>query len=336
MRKALSLMLALLLVFGLLSGCSDEEPEETTEAPRPIQTTAPTETEEETQPPETAETYPEAATNTVVLRESDNALRKDYVLIAIDSEAPFVAQGVDLNEAGADTFVQWLMTEDARDITAGFGEAEFGEAVFLIPEDAPSYTDRISKSTGKNAAIHLALDEALADSGLLEELIPVFEEAYSYTLEVTSGNTAASLHSARNGYADLVLVEAGDLVQTLADEGFARAVPGMGRELVPLCAMQYLLCGPTQDPAGVADCLSVTDAFAAIAKGEYTFTSRGDDSPVHKLEQQLWAKNQEFGDWYISAEMEMGPCLVMNDIEGGYILTDKLTWLKYAGANGII
>ena len=75
---------------------------------------------------------------------------------------------------------------------------------------------------------------------------------------------------------------------------------------------------------------------AAIARGEFPFTSRGDDSSTHQLEQQFWPANQVFGDWYISADMEMGPCLVMNDLEGGYILTDKLTWLIYSTANGII
>ena len=76
--------------------------------------------------------------------------------------------------------------------------------------------------------------------------------------------------------------------------------------------------------------------MAAIAAGEYTFLSRGDGSTVHKLEQSLWPANQTFGAWYLEIDTDMGPLLVMNEFEGGYLLTDKLTWLIFSQNDGII
>lgn len=339
MRKALSLILCLLLVFGLFTGCSDEEAAETTEA----ETTAAPEVPGKDFytgwiPDETTATEAagEAALNTVVLRGNDSELRKNYVLMAVSSDAPFLAQDVTLNERGTNAFVQWLMTGDTQARIGEFGQDIYGEALFTLPEEEEFYTGWISEATPATGTLRLAAEESIAESGLLEQLLPVFEEAYGYTVEVTNGTTTSALGTARNGYADLVLVEAGDLAQTLVDDGFARTIPGFETEQLSLCSLEYLLCGPAEDPAGAADCASTTEAFAAIAKGEYTFLSRGDGSTVHQLEQQFWPKDQDFGTWYISAGMEMGPCLVMNEMEGGYILTDKLTWLLYSSANGII
>lgn len=341
MRKSLSLILCLLLVLGLFAGCSNEDAAETTEA-EPIETTA-TEIPEESFytgwiPDETTATEAavEAELKTVVLRDSDADLRKRYVLMAVNSDAPFPAQDVTLNERGTKALIQWLMTEDTQARIGEFGVDTYGEAIFTLPEEVSFYSGWISEATPYTKTLRLAAEESITETGLLEDLLPIFEEAYGYTVEVTEGSATSVLRSARNGYADLVLVEANDMAQTLVDDGFTCTVTNFETEQVELCSMQYLLCGPAEDPAGAAKRASVTGAFSAIAGGEYTFLSRGDGSYVHKLEQQFWPKDQEFGSWYISADMEMGPCLVMNEMEGGYILTDKLTWLLYANANGII
>lgn len=339
MRKILSLIFCLLLVFGLFAGCSDEEVSETAKT----ETTAAPEasgTEFYTGwiPDETiaTETAAEAELNTVVYRDSDKALRIDYVFLAVSQEAPFLVQDVTLNEDGTDALIQWLMTEEARAIAAEFGVDAYGEGAFHVSQEDDLYIGKIRKAAKNTPVIHLAVEETLADSGLLDALIPLFEEKYGYTVEISSGSNAAILSTARNANADLVLAEAGEGAQAMVEDGYCRIPGGFGSDQLTFASMQYLLCGPAEDPAGVADCLSVTASFAAIADSESTFVSRGDNSAAHRLEQIFWAKDTVFGGWYISADMEMGPCLVMNDIQGGYILTDKLTWLKYSSANGII
>ena len=335
MRQMLCLLLTLLLTACLLAGCEKEDT-----APVPVPTVAETqpttEGPEETTVPETVETYPAAQLNTRVLLDSDPALRQDYLLLAVDQDGPFLAQDVKLNHRGADALTQWLMSADSRELIGDFGLDTYGDTLFHLSDEALCYIGSISRSTAATATVRLAVDETLADTGLVDTLIPQFEKATGYTVEIRTGTVTNVLSAARNGYVDLVLVKSGDQAQALVDDGFVRTVSGFSEPQIPLLAMPYLLCGPMDDPAGVKICATAKAAFAAIARKEWTFVSRGDGSFVHSLEQQFWPEGTDFGKWYISADMDMGPCLVMNDLEGGYILTDKLTWLIFAQENGII
>ena len=100
------------------------------------------------------------------------------------------------------------------------------------------------------------------------------------------------------------------------------------------------------DPAGAAAAADVLTAFASIADGKYTFISRGDSSGTHTKELSLWpeelgitAEADSFAgytDWYVSANTGMGACLVMAEEMGGYILTDKATFLTFVANGGVM
>ena len=108
----------------------------------------------------------------------------------------------------------------------------------------------------------------------------------------------------------------------------------------------FVLCGPSDDPAGVRDAEDVKAAFKAIADGKYTFISRGDGSGTHTKELSLWPEDlgitaepesfKDYTDWYISANTGMGACLVMAEEMGAYILTDKATFLTFVANDGAI
>lgn len=332
MRKVLSLILCVLVIFALLPGCDREDDTQVTDAPA-INSPRATEATVETTVPETQVTYPEAALNTMVLLEGEDAPGIDYVLIPVSQEAPFSSQDVQINEPGADALVQWLTRSESRDAIASFGLEEYGEAPFSLPADAPLFEEDISPFTG---TVRLAVDSFLADSGLLDARIAAFEEAYGCTVEIMEGSTIFLLLAARSGHADLLLVESCSMAQTLVADGYSRIIGDSPAEQIPLVSIKLLLCGPMDDPAKVAECASFADAFAAISQGEHTFLSRGDNSTIHSLEKKLWPADTAFGDWYVPANLEMGPCLVMNDMLEGYTLTDKLTWLIFRHANGII
>lgn len=336
MRKTLSILLAAAMLMGLLSGC-DEEAEETQPATRPAATTETAE-EETTAPVETeesAEVEEASVLNTVVLRSGDEALQAEYILLAVNSEGPFHSE-IELNEAGVDALVKWLVSKENRAVLEDFGVSEYGEAVFTLPEEPVSVQSWIPNATEETKTIRLSVVDTLEQSGILEQLLPIFEETYGYTVEVQDTSASGTLSAAKLGIFDLVLTEQSDAVENFITDGYARVVNGFETEAVTLCGMEYLLCGPKDDPAGAAGAETIPDAFAAIAAGEYKFLSRGDDSTVHKLEQSLWPADQAFGDWYLSVDTEMGPLLVMNEFEGGYVLTDKLTWLQYFQAEGVI
>ena len=287
-----------------------------------------------------------------ILKEADEKMLNTYSAIAVNPDAPFVdADGnsvadVYVNTAGADALIQWLLSAEALDMAAKYGYAEYGEYLFYVLENAPKYTSEIAPATEETKVIRLSTTTSVKDSGLLGYLLPEFESAYGYTVEVQSAGTGKAIAAAKNGNADLILVHSKSQEEDFVNAGFGRVVNGFSAERVSFIYNYFVLCGPSKDPAGVAKAASVLDAFAAIAEGKYTFISRGDGSGTHTKELSLWpaelgiAKEAEsfaaYTEWYTSANTGMGACLVMAEEMGGYILTDKATFLTFVANNGVM
>ena len=343
MKKTLAFLLALVMVLGLCACGASNAPAATqapaaTEAPAAVETEAPAE--------------PVAAVDTKILYEADDSMLNTYTVIAVNPEAPFTdADGnavadVAVNTAGADALIHWLLSQTALDMAADFGMEDYGEHLFYVKDDAPVYDGEIAAATEETKTIRLSTTTSVKDSGLLGFLLPVFEEAYGYTVEVQSAGTGKAINAAKFGNADLILVHSKSQEEAFVEEGFARVVDGFEAERISFIYNYFVLCGPSADPAGVKDCESVLDAFAAIAEGKFTFVSRGDASGTHTKELSLWpaelgiTKEAEsfvsYTDWYVSANTGMGACLVMAEEIGAYILTDKATFLTFVANDGIM
>ena len=209
---------------------------------------------------------------------------------------------------------------------------------------APVYAGDIAAATEDTKTIRLSTTTSVKDSGLLGYLLPAFEDAYGYTVEVQSAGTGKAIAAAKAGNADLILVHSKSQEDAFVNDGFGRVVDGFDAARVAFIYNYFVLCGPSADPAGVAKAESVLDAFAAIAEGEYTFISRGDGSGTHTKELALWpaelgiAKEAEsfadYTEWYVSANTGMGACLVMAEEMDAYILTDKATFLTFVANEG--
>ena len=287
--------------------------------------------------------------DTTILKEADDDMLNTYTVIAVNPDAPFVdANGnavsdVAINTAGADALVQWLLTDEALDLAANYGYDDYGEYLFYREDNAPVYSGDIAKATDDTKTIRLSTTTSVNDSGLLDYLLPIFEDEYGYTVEVTSAGTGQAIAAAENGNADLILVHSKSQEEEFVNAGYARVVDGFDTERISFLYNYFVLCGPSDDPAGVADAATVKDAFAAIAEGEYPFISRGDESGTHTKELSLWpadlgitadpASFADYTSWYTSANAGMGACLVMAEEKGAYILTDKATYLTFV-ANG--
>ena len=347
MKKIISLLLVLVMMPGLVA-CGASKPAET-EAPA---TEAPVVTEAPAVETEPAETEAALVVDTCILMEADNDMLNTYSVIAVNPEAPFVdADGnavsdVAINTAGATALYQWLLSQEALDMAGAYGVAEYGSNLFYVKEDAPVYTGEIAAATEETKVIRLSTTTSVNDSGLLAKLLPEFEAKYGYTVEVYSAGTGKSINNAKMGNADLILVHSKKQEEAFIEAGFARVVDGFEAERISFLYNYYVLCGPSADPAGVKSAASVKDAFAAIAAGEYTFISRGDNSGTHTKELALWpaelgiAKEAEtfaaYTKWYNSANTGMGACLVMAEEMGAYILTDKATFLTFQANGGNI
>ena len=190
------------------------------------------------------------------------------------------------------------------------------------PSAAPSQSDAASEVT--NPTIRLSTTTSVNDSGLLPYLLPVFESETGYKVEVQSAGTGAAIQKAIDGNADLILVHA-----KASEEEFIAG--GYGVERLPFMYNYFVIVGPKDDPAGIADCEDAAAAFAKIRESESKFVSRGDESGTHKAELKIWgeaAPDAANDSWYISAGQGMGACLTMASEQQAYCLTDKATFLS--------
>lgn len=302
--------------------------------------------------PVSAEETAETTVDTVILKEADESMLNTYSLIAVNPEAPFVdadgnaVEDVAVNTDGADALIQWMISQEALDMAAEYGVEEYDDHLFYVKEDAPVYEGEIAAAGEDNNVIRLSTTTSVNDSGLLGYLLPAFEEEYGYTVEVQSAGTGKAIAAAKDGNADLILVHSKSQEEAFIEEGFGRIVDGFEAERLSFIYNYFVLCGPSADPAGAADCETVLDSFAAIAETKNVFISRGDESGTHTKELSLWPEDlgitadaesfADYTDWYTSANTGMGACLVMAEEMGGYILTDKATFLTFVANNGVM
>ena len=352
MKKIISLLLVLVMMLGLIA-CTAKEPvadAPVVEAPVVDEPVADEPVADEPVADEPADDG--IVVDTKILMEADDNMLNTYSALAVNPDAPFVdADGnavadVYVNTAGADALIQWLLSQEALDMAGAYGVAEYGEHLFYVKDDAPVYAGEIAAATEETKVIRLSTTTSVKDSGLLGNLLPAFEAAYGYTVEVQSAGTGKAIAAAKAGNADLILVHSKKQEEAFVDGGFARVVEGFAAERVSFIYNYFVLCGPSADPAGVAGAASVLDAFAAIASGEHVFISRGDGSGTHTKELALWpadlgitadaASFAAYTAWYTSANTGMGACLVMAEQMGAYILTDKATFLTFVANDGAI
>ena len=292
----------------------------------------------------------ESSVDLQILMEEDDSMINTYSLLAVNPDANFVdADGnavadVELNTEGADALINWLLSEEGEELAANYGYDEYGEYLFYGLEGAPVSEAEIPEATDETKEIRISTTTSVNDSGLLGYLLPIFEDEYGYEVEVFSAGPGKAIANAKDGNADLILVHAKAQEEEFVADGFARVVEGMDTERLSFLYNYFVLCGPSADPAGVADCDNVLDAFAAIADGEYKFISRGDMSGTHTKELSLWPEElgitedpatfEDYSDWYISSNAGMGVCLTMAEEEGAYVLSDKATFLTFRANDG--
>ncbi len=168
----------------------------------------------------------------------------------------------------------------------------------------------------------LATTTSTRDSGLLDVLVPMFEEQTGYIVQTIAVGTGEALRMGEEGNADVLMVHA-----PTSEEEFMAGGFGERRELI--MHNDFIFVGPAADPAGAKSTVSVSDMLKAIADTGSTFVSRGDDSGTHKMELNLW-KAAEFtpeGDWYLETGQGMGDTLRIASEKEGYTLTDRATYL---------
>jgi len=173
-----------------------------------------------------------------------------------------------------------------------------------------------------NPALILATTTSTQDSGLLDVLVPLFEEQSGYTVQTVAVGSGAALKMAEEGNADVLLVHAPSAEKTLMQAGW-------GRDRFLVMHNDFILVGPAGDPANIKG-LAAQEAYRTLAEKGSAFISRGDDSGTHKAELAIWGKagiDPKGQAWYVETGQGMGASLTIASEKDAYIMTDRATFL---------
>ncbi len=177
----------------------------------------------------------------------------------------------------------------------------------------------------------LATTTSTQDSGLLDVLVPLFEERSGLRVKTLAVGTGEALAMGSRGEADVLLTHAPDLEQALLDSGAAT-----NRRLV--MHNDFVIAGPAGDPAGVRGTPRAADALLRIVAEGETFVSRGDRSGTHHRERSLWreAGREPPGEGYVETGQGMAATLLVASARGGYVLTDRGTHLALRARSELV
>jgi tungstate transport system substrate-binding protein len=174
--------------------------------------------------------------------------------------------------------------------------------------------------------IVMASTTSTEQSGLFGHLLPAFKAATGTDVRVVALGTGQALDTARRGDADIVFVH-----DQAAEEKFV--ADGFGLKRLPVMYNDFVLIGPTADPAKVRG-KDIVAALQKIGTSGAPFVSRGDKSGTHAAELRYWktagtdiAAAKPAG--YKECGCGMGPALNIAASTGAYVLADRGTWLNF-------
>jgi tungstate transport system substrate-binding protein len=187
--------------------------------------------------------------------------------------------------------------------------------VFLVLVALPSRAEE---------RLRMSTTTSTENSGLLSVLLPPFEKECGCKVDVVAVGTGKALKLGEAGDVDVVFVHA----RSLEDKFVAN---GYGVDRRDVMHNDFVLLGPSDDPAAVGKANSAPDAFRAIAAKGVPFISRGDESGTHQKEKEIWASAgiSPHGAWYVEAGQGMGEVITMATQKRGYTLSDRGTYIAF-------
>ncbi len=174
--------------------------------------------------------------------------------------------------------------------------------------------------------LRVAVATTVVDSGLMAKLQDAFQENCKCLIKAIAAGSSQGLELVRRGDVDAAVTHVPDLEEAFLESGH-------GSSRTEFMANDFILVGPSQDPAHAAG-QPLAAAFAAVASTQARFVSRQDGSGTHRAEEKLWdlsgLASASFGDWYVRAGAGMGNALLMADELAAYTLSDSATFAYYA------
>jgi tungstate transport system substrate-binding protein len=192
----------------------------------------------------------------------------------------------------------------------------------------------IGASSAAEQSIVLASTTSVEASGLLANILPQFTAKTGIIVNVVAQGTGKALDTARRGDADLLLVHDPEAEQQFMDEGH-------GSTRRQIAWNDFIIVGPSADPAHVKDGSDSVAALRAIAMSQAPFISRGDNSGTNAAELRLWKIAGQSPDalrekWYRDIGGGMGQALNAASAMDAYTLSDRGTWLSFKNKGSLV
>jgi tungstate transport system substrate-binding protein len=193
----------------------------------------------------------------------------------------------------------------------------------------------ISVGLAAEQSIVLVSTTSVEASGLLANILPEFTARTGIAVNVVAQGTGKALDTARRGDADLLLVHDPEAEQQFMDEGH-------GSTRRQIAWNDFVIVGPSADPAHVRGESDSVAALKSIASAQALFVSRGDKSGTNAAELRLWKIAGQTPDvlskekWYRDVGGGMGQALNAASAMNAYTLSDRGTWLSFNNKGSLV
>ncbi len=196
----------------------------------------------------------------------------------------------------------------------------------LRPTDAPTVAPTSAPTQPPapvNKDLILSTTTSTQDSGLLDDLIPLFEQKTGYKVKTVAVGSGQALKMGEDGNADVLLVHS-----PASEKDYMAKNAGVDRRLI--MHNDFILVGPAEDPAGIKGLKTAAETFKVLGDKNAVFVSRADNSGTHTMELALW-KSAAVDPKVVTNRIEtgqgMGATLKIASEKKGYTLTDRATYL---------
>jgi tungstate transport system substrate-binding protein len=192
-----------------------------------------------------------------------------------------------------------------------------------------------SAGSAAEKSIVLASTTSVEASGLLAHILPQFTAKTGITVNVVAQGTGKAIDTARRGDAELLLVHDPEAEQHFMDEGH-------GSTRRQIAWNDFVIVGPSADPAHIRGGNDSVAALKAIATAQAPFVSRGDKSGTNAAELRLWKAAGFAPDtlnadkWYRDIGGGMGQALNAASAMNAYTLSDRGTWLSFNNKGSLV
>jgi tungstate transport system substrate-binding protein len=184
-------------------------------------------------------------------------------------------------------------------------------------------TAAVAGCAAHSEPLRLATTTSVENSGLLQEILPAFQEATGIEVQVLPVGSGRALQLLRRGDADVALTH-----DPVAEATFLSEMPSATYRKTMF--NDFVVVGPTPDDAAVRRASSATDAMHRVATSDALFVSRGDESGTHTRENQLWQKSgaKPPANRVLETGQGMAATLRVASERRAYTLTDRATFAQ--------